>query len=185
MRAIRSALPPGGKLTMKRIGFDGQACACTGRARRQHQKTGTEQFSENRDIPCFSLPLDAARLHDALPARDFLLDAASPSARARKAPARRRSRRSARASRPARGSRAVRCSGDRRRARRAGRDGEAEPGAELDALQRLADRRHVGHQRIAAGGGERERAQAFRLDRAGTRRSRSRSARRCARRGAR
>jgi len=27
-RAIRSALPPGGKLTMKRIGFDGHVCAC-------------------------------------------------------------------------------------------------------------------------------------------------------------
>src|SRR5262245_57208946 len=39
-------------------------------------------------------------------------------------------------------------------ARRAGRDGEAEPGAELDAPQGLAHGRHLGQQRVAAGGRE-------------------------------
>src|SRR4051812_48358223 len=46
-----------------------------------------------------------------------------------------------------------------RRLGRAGRDREAEPRAEFDALERLADRRHFGQQWIAPGRGEGERAQ--------------------------
>src|SRR3954470_22257454 len=41
-----------------------------------------------------------------------------------------------------------------RRLGRPGGAGEAEPRAELDALERLADRRHFGQQRIAPGRGE-------------------------------
>src|SRR3954462_5371098 len=75
LRATRSALPPGGKLTMKRIGFDGHCAWAAPASAISSRKTGKVPIFQKQEQPLFFLALDAARLDHALPARDLFLDA--------------------------------------------------------------------------------------------------------------
>src|SRR5439155_21126227 len=95
-----------------------------------------------------SLPLDVAAFHDPVPARDLLRDPIAHLI------GRGRCGHAAEAGealpRLLLGENSARLAVQKLDygARRGGRDREAEPGAELHAFQRLADRRYFGHQRI-------------------------------------